>query len=156
MSRGHVKNLDVLLYKDGGTPGNFIPHVSATGHGFPFAIAAINEHVYRLRISEPYSQAFLYFWLSSQRMDTEMRQRGTGAAIPGLNSSAVRDLPILQLPDNLLRKVQGLLDPLLDLILRSAKESRICSRLRDVLMPELLSGRIRVREASHAIESTLA
>lgn len=156
MSRGHIKNLDVLLYKDGGTPGNFIPHVSAVGHGFPFAAAAINEHVYRLRVNLPYTQAFLYFWLSSGRMDTEMRQRGTGAAIPGLNSSAVRDLPFLQLPDDLLKKVQGLLDPLLDLILRSAKEARICSQLRDALLPELLAGRIRVPEASEAVESALA
>jgi type I restriction enzyme S subunit len=148
MRRGHLEHLDVLLYKDGGTPGNFIPHVSAVGHGFPFSVASINEHVYRLRVSPPYSQSFLYFWLSSPRLLAEMRRRGTGAAIPGLNSSAVRDLPVLRPPPHLLSKLQDALDPLLDLILRSAKESRACAQLRDALLPELLSGRLRVPEAA--------
>ncbi len=148
MRRGRLEHLDVLLYKDGGTPGNFIPHVSATGHGFPFSVASINEHVYRVRISPPYSQSFLYFWLSSPRLLAEMRRRGTGAAIPGLNSSAVRDLPVLQPPPHHLSKLQDALDPLLDLILRSAKESRACAQLRDALLPELLSGRLRVPEAA--------
>lgn len=156
MRRGHLEHLDVLLYKDGGTPGNFIPHVSAVGHGFPFEAAAINEHVYRLRITPPYSQSFLYFWLSMPRLLAEMRRRGTGAAIPGLNSSAVRDLPVLQPPPQLLSKLQDVLDPLLDLILRSAKESRACAQLRDALLPELLSGRLRVPEASEAVDDVLA
>lgn len=148
MRRGHLEHLDVLLYKDGGTPGNFIPHVSAVGHGFPFSVASINEHVYRLRIEPPYTQSFLYFWLSSPRLLAEMRRRGTGAAIPGLNSSAVRDLPVPRPPAHVLRNLQEALDPLLDLILRSAKESRACAQVRDALLPELLSGRIRVPEAA--------
>lgn len=156
MRRGHLEHLDVLLYKDGGTPGNLIPHVSAVGHGFPFSVASINEHVYRLRIQPPYAQSFLYFWLSSPRLLAEMRRRGTGAAIPGLNSSAVRDLPVPRPPAHILRNLQEALDPLLDLILRSAKESRACAQMRDVLLPELLSGRIRVPEASEAVESALA
>jgi len=130
--------------------------VSAVGHGFPFSVASINEHVYRLRIQPPYAQSFLYFWLSSPRLLAEMRRRGTGAAIPGLNSSAVRDLPVPRPPAHILRNLQEALDPLLDLILRSAKESRACAQMRDVLLPELLSGRIRVPEASEAVESALA
>lgn len=156
MRRGHLEHLDVLLYKDGGTPGNFIPHVSAVGHGFPFSVAAINEHVYRLRIEPPYTQSFLYFWLSSAHLLAEMRRGGTGAAIPGLNKSAVRDLPVLQPPPQLLATLQRALDPLLDLILRLAKESRTCSQLRDTLLPELLSGRIRVPEAGEAVASALS
>jgi len=42
----------VLLYKDGGRPGEFEPHVTLFGDGFPFDICAINEHVYRLRAKE--------------------------------------------------------------------------------------------------------
>src|SRR5665647_3299372 len=60
MKRGHIQDRDVLLYKDGGKPGQFEPHVTLVGDGFPFSECAINEHVYRLRadlslihISEP-------------------------------------------------------------------------------------------------------
>jgi type I restriction enzyme S subunit len=99
MRRGHVEHLDVLLYKDGGTPGNFIPHVSAVGHGFPFAVASINEHVYRLRIRAPYTgELSLLLVVESppaRRDETAWHRRGhpgteqqrcsgpAGAAAPG-------------------------------------------------------------------------
>jgi type I restriction enzyme S subunit len=147
MTKGALSDLDILLYKDGGTPGNFEPHVSAFGAGFPFDLAVINEHVYRIRTKPPYSQEFLYFWLRSARMMDEMRRRGTGAAIPGLNSSSVKDLPIIIPPSDLLSSLQLKLDPLLITILRLAKQSRELELTRNFLLPELLSGRIRAQGA---------
>lgn len=48
MKRGRIESRDVLLYKDGGRPGEYEPHVSMFGDGFPFNKCCINEHVYRL------------------------------------------------------------------------------------------------------------
>ena len=92
MKKGHVKSLDVLIYKDGGRPGEYEPHVSMFGDGFPFEKCCINEHVYRLRTNERLSQEYLYFWMTSEFAFAEMRIKGTGVAIPGLNSTAVRSL----------------------------------------------------------------
>ncbi len=36
MKSGYVQSYDVLLYKDGGKPGVFLPRVSMFGEGFPF------------------------------------------------------------------------------------------------------------------------
>jgi restriction endonuclease S subunit len=58
MRHGHVEDRDVLLYKDGGRPGEFEPHVSMFGDGFPFEKFSINEHVYRIKVSPPLTQAF--------------------------------------------------------------------------------------------------
>jgi type I restriction enzyme S subunit len=155
MNSGKLKSGDVLLYKDGGTPGNFIPHVSMTQDGFPFGNAAINEHVYRLRIKPPFSQSYLYYWLSSQRMLDEMWLRGTGAAIPGLNSSNVKELPIANPDEQLLTSVLQQVDGLISRVFAAAKESRSLQLLRDSLLPELLSGRIRVRDAELIVEEAL-
>ena len=95
MRKGHVKNRDVLLYKDGGRPGEFEPHMTLVGDGFPFQIFAINEHVYRLRAADALRQNFLFFWLSSDLVMEEMRIKGTGVAIPGLNSTQVKSLTTL-------------------------------------------------------------
>src|SRR5205823_2414643 len=95
MNRGHVKSRDILLYKDGGRPGEFEPHLTLFGDGFPFDIFAINEHVYRLRAKPALGQAYLYFWLSSALTMEEMRIKGTGVAIPGLNSTQVKSLTTL-------------------------------------------------------------
>jgi type I restriction enzyme S subunit len=61
MTRGHIKSRDVLLYKDGGRPGVFEPHLTIVGDGFPFAVCAINEHVYRLRCQKGAGPEFPLF-----------------------------------------------------------------------------------------------
>jgi type I restriction enzyme, S subunit len=155
MKRGRLQDGDVLLYKDGGKPGEFEPHVSMYGECFPFDRAAINEHVYRLRVREPYSQELLYFWLRSSRLMEEMRVRGTGVAVPGLNSANVKSLPML-VPDTVeLRRGQDLAQPLMTQVLRVSRQTRALAAIRDALLPELLSGRLRVRGAETAAEAVM-
>ena len=48
MKRGKVEGYELLIYKDGGKPGTFIPHFSMFGEGFPFDSFFINEHVFLL------------------------------------------------------------------------------------------------------------
>jgi type I restriction enzyme S subunit len=146
MQRGVVENGDVLLYKDGGRPGEFEPHTTLVGHGFPFNEMAINEHVYRLRSRAPYSQEFLYLWLRTPIAVDEMRMRGTGVAVPGLNSTAVRELAVPEMKVESIQRVTETVRPALGLILHRARESRDLARLRDALLPKLVSGKIRVPE----------
>ena len=65
MNQGVLQDRDVLVYKDGGQPGNFHPHVSLVGDGFPFSQMVINSHVYRLRTTDRTTQDYLYYHLSS-------------------------------------------------------------------------------------------
>lgn len=151
MQRGHLADGDVLVYKDGGTPGNFTPHVSAFGQGFPVSEATINEHVYRVRGIDGFSQGLLYWLLRSPWMDQEMRKRGTGVAIPGLNSTNFKDLPLPVIDRSSLDALNQQLDLMLKAMLRFGAASRRAAALRDALLPELLSGRIRVHEAVKAV-----
>jgi len=144
MNKGHVRDGDVLLYKDGGRPGEFEPHVTMIGDGFPFSEFSINEHVYRLRTEPTLPQSFLFFWLSSDGTMDEMRNRGTGVAIPGLNSTAVRELPVVLPPATLLEAFDERVSPLIRRIFANCNESRTLAALRDELLPKLLSGEVRV------------
>lgn len=145
MRHGRLEDGDVLVYKDGGKPGNFVPHVSAFGYGFPVHSAVINEHVYRVRAADGVSQALLYWVLRSPWLDEEMRKRGTGVAIPGLNSSNFRELPFPELRESDSVFLNEMLSPMLEEILRLGAENVRIATLRDTLLPELLSGRIRIR-----------
>ncbi len=143
MRRGVVRDRDVLLYKDGGRPGNFEPHVTIVGEDFPLATFAINEHVYRLR-GATISQEFLYSWLDSPQMMEEMRRRGTGVAIPGLNATALRGMPVL-LPSTTERDAfDELAAPLITRALGAARETRTLTLLREALVPPLMAGRVPV------------
>jgi len=151
MSKGRVRGGDVLLYKDGGRPGEFEPHVTIVGGGFPFKEFCINEHVYRLRTDPALPQVYLYFWLSSQRAMDEMRNRGTGVAVPGLNSTAVREIAVLQPPRHVLDTFEQHVAPLVGRVLASCNESRTLAVLRDALLPKLVSGELRVAEAERIV-----
>lgn len=144
MGRGYVQSRDVLLYKDGGRPGEFEPHVSMFGDGFPFERCCINEHVYRIRANEHYSQNLLYFALSSDATMHEMRMKGGGVAVPGLNSTAARSLLMTVPPPAIVRAFDDVVEPMIARILLCSKESRTLAELRDTLLPKLLSGELRV------------
>ena len=152
MRKGHIESHDVLLYKDGGRPGEYEPHVSMFGDGFPFAKCSINEHVYRLRANERLSQEYLYFWLTTELTLAEMRMKGTGVAIPGLNSTAVRSLAVLVPPRPIVEAFTRQAAPLVTRLLANAKQSRTLAALRDALLPKLLSGELSVRgETAEAV-----
>lgn len=142
----------MLVYKDGGKPGNFIPHVSAFGEGFPVAHAVINEHVYRVRAGAPVTQGLLYWVLRSEWLDREMRNRGTGAAIPGINSTNFRSLPFPVLADDTVNELSQFLDTLLQRMLMYGSEIQSLETTRNALLPELISGRLRVDSQSHAAQ----
>jgi len=148
MRKGHVSDGDVLLYKDGGRPGVFIPHVTMVGNGFPFEEYCINEHVYRLRARPPIPQAFLFFWLCTDFATEEMKNRGTGVAIPGLNSTAVRGVSLLLPTEEILVQFAGLVDPIVLRILENSKMIHTLSLIRDTLLPRLISGKLRIDSIS--------
>jgi type I restriction enzyme S subunit len=101
------------------------------------------------------SQEFLYYWLSSEPILDEMRRRGTGVAIPGLNSTAVKDLPIDIPPNEILEKFTTLAQPIVSFALATARESRLLTLLRDALLPGLLSGELCIREMESAVEESV-
>jgi type I restriction enzyme S subunit len=146
MKKGLVRSWDVLLYKDGGRPGEFEPKVSLVGDGFPYEEMSINEHVYRLRGSDQLSQSFVYLLLASEPVKEELRRRGTGVAIPGLNSTALRTMLVLLPPRHVVQRFDAITAPLLRAILRNSLESKTLAEIRDTLLPRLLSGEIRVSD----------
>jgi len=149
MRRGRVRNRDVLLYKDGGRPGEFEPHVTMFGDGFPFSTCAINEHVYRLRANPEFGQLLLFFWLSSELAMEEMRVNGTGVAIPGLNSTQARSLTVLVPPPSIAKEFDEAVDPAVRRLLAASSESRSLGALLGALLPRLVSGELSAVSADH-------
>ncbi len=151
MRRGHLADRDVLLYKDGGKPGQFEPHVSMVGDGFPMQRAAINEHVYRLRANAQFGQEALYCWLSSKPIMEAMRRSGTGVAIPGLNSTAAKALPAVSPPSGILAAFRQRVEPMFAAVLAQSRQNKSLSDLRDTLIPALMSGAWSVTSAERAV-----
>ena len=147
MRSGIVQDRDVLVYKDGGRPGIFIPHITLFGSAFPFEEMAINSHVYRLRAKRGISQEYLYRYLSSEAVLHWMHMHGSGAAIPSLARDDLKQLPFVEPEAATLERFNKLVQPLFALILVLARQIQNLRRTRDLLLPRLLSGQIEVEAA---------
>jgi type I restriction enzyme, S subunit len=125
------------------------------GDGFPFETFAINEHVYRMRAKPEIGQAFLYFWLSSDLVMDEMRIKGTGVAIPGLNSTQVKSLTTLVPTPDVARAFDAHVEPTITRVLANCNEARSLAKIRELLLPKLMSGEMRVKDAEKVAETVL-
>lgn len=143
MRSGHLQSHDVLLYKDGGRPGEFKPHVSMFANGWPYQEMAINEHVFRMRGTHA-AQEYLFCWLSSDPIMREMEDVGTGAAIPGITRTAVQGLPFVSPPQDIMDAWTAMVHPMFEKIFANCSQARTLSELRDSLLPKLISGDVQV------------
>jgi len=155
MKSGKVENYDVLLYKDGGKPGDFKPRAGMFGEGFPFDSFGINEHVFRIR-SESLGQPFLYYQISSERVFHHFAVRGGKAAIPGINQQEVKSVEFLIPNEEGREGFNNFVQPIFEKTLKSANQSRMLERLRDTLLPKLISGELRTSEAEQLTEEAIA
>ena len=142
MKKGRIKDFDLLIYKDGGKPGYFIPDFSMMGMGFPFDEMFLNEHVFRLNFGKPELNIFAYFFFKTEEIMNYLNSVGGKAAIPGINQKNVEDVEILDLDIPQIHKFGKIVLPMFQDILENSKESARLAALRDTLLPKLMSGEL--------------
>jgi type I restriction enzyme S subunit len=143
LGTGKVSSMDVLLYKDGGKPGEFRPRVAMYGDDFPFSVSCINEHVFRLR-STRLQQEYLYFLISDPYVLADLANKGGKAAIPGINRNDVLSVWATIPPISILSHFYDYAHPSCRNALRAARETRSLELIRDALLPKLVSGELRI------------
>ena len=146
LNRGIVQSGDVLLYKDGAYTGKS----SLALDDFPHAQCAINEHVFILRPNNDVpSSFFLYYLLQNDENKQALSSRASSkAAQPGLNQTEVKTLPILLPSKEDIIKFNSDVSGLMHQIANNANENRKLARLRDTLLPKLMSGELSVSQAA--------
>lgn len=79
---------------------------------------------------------------------TFLRMVGTGAAIPGLNSTAFKSVPVALPPPHLCQTLFSQLDALVSAALGAAMEAAELRTSRDELLPLLLAGAVSPGEVA--------
>lgn len=146
MDKGKVHGYELMLYKDGGKPGTFIPHFSMFGEGFPYDDFFINEHVFKLDFGDKGFNEFCYFYLQTDYPYNWLANNGGKAAVPGINQQDVNSIWIYP-PDNpLVKEYCKWVQPIFTTILRNCSQNVKLSQLRDALLPKLMSGELDVSD----------
>jgi len=140
MRSGIVKNLDILLYKDGAGAGNYI---TLFGDGFPYEKCCVNEHVFILRASNV-SQTYLYFWMEQRKIRDLMVVLAQKSAQPGLNKTNISDIPIVIPDKSTLADFEQVSKPLISMILQKSLVSKLLADTRDAILPRLISGDLTI------------
>jgi type I restriction enzyme S subunit len=88
---------------------------------------------------------FIYFWTKEHVEDLLAWQ--TGGAQQHINKNNVNDLPVLCPSDSAMASYLAVARPAFDRIKECCNESRALAALRDALLPKLISGELRVKDA---------
>jgi type I restriction enzyme S subunit len=143
-----VRPGDVLLYKDGAQIGR----KTYFDYGFPHEQCAVNEHVFIVRAKHAHYQRYLFFWLDQDWMTQEIISLNSNSAQPGINQQGVRALPLLKPPYAMVEAFDRLSKKLTDRLFAACHESRTLAALRDALLPKLISGELRVKDAERFLK----
>jgi type I restriction enzyme, S subunit len=81
---------------------------------------------------------------------------GEGALFKSLSKQQLAGLPVLVSDAAITQAIVSLLDPLTARMMAAASQAELLSTLRDTLLPRLISGKLRLPEASAAVEEALA
>ena len=146
IKKGKINGYELLIYKDGGKPGYFIPNFSIFGEGFPFSEMYINEHVFMLDLMDNGYNAFAYFYMRTPYIMNQLNSIGGKAAIPGINTKDVECLPIFSKGSPYVTKFGEIVLPFIKTILSNCLENARLAKVRDTLLPKLMSGELEISE----------
>ena len=144
MKTGAINGYELLLYKDGGKPGTFIPHFSMFGEGFPYQKFFINEHVFKLDFGNKGFNEFAYFFMQTDYAYHWLANNGGKAAVPGINQQNVKDIWIFSPENSKVKEFGEWVQPLFTTILKNCAQNVKLAELRDTLLPKLMSGELDI------------
>jgi type I restriction enzyme S subunit len=86
-----------------------------------------------------------YAFLLLKYKENELMKHRTGSAIPHLDKNYLASLKIIVPPSPVVENFNKIVNPLFEMIVHNQEEIITISNVRDVLLPKLLSGEIRVK-----------
>jgi type I restriction enzyme, S subunit len=96
---------------------------------------------------------FVYLHASSQI--ESLKRQARGSAQQNLSQQIVAEAPAILPENSVAMRFQIAVEPLFRLWTNQLRQSRVLAELRDTLLPKLLSGSIRIRDAEKPVEAAV-
>ena len=108
----------------------------------------VNNHAHVLRGNGISNEMLLCFF-----QQTDIAPYVTGAVQPKLNQRNLKAIPFPACSINVAGVFEKVVDPLFEQVRLNSDQSRTLTQTRDLLLPKLMSGEIRLRDAEKAVEA---
>jgi restriction endonuclease S subunit len=109
----------------------------------------VNNHAHVLQGKGPFSTEYLYLLLGALRIAPYV----TGAVQAKLSQGRMNSIPIVKPAGNVCRAFSQLVAPWFSRISLLAQENETLATLRDLLLPKLISGELRIKDAEKIVET---
>jgi type I restriction enzyme S subunit len=106
-----------------------------------------------LRPRQSEYREFVYLAATSQENIDRLSHLADGAAYPAVRPEVVLATEVLAPDGTLAKAFSAITGPLIDRMESNKQESSILAATRDLLLPKLMSGEIRIREAEKIVEA---
>ncbi len=110
---------------------------------------AVNQGYIALRCEGRLSNIYVWLWLH-ENMEA-IKGNANGSTFQEISKKNFRPLPVVVPSENAMNAFNEMVMPLYERIEKNELESRTLAKTRNLLLPKLMSGEIRVREAEKQI-----
>jgi type I restriction enzyme S subunit len=109
----------------------------------------------RVRVGTATEPLFMSYYLGEPEIQEWIAQHAIGATMPNLNTSILGEVPVVLPANNEMRQVNERLSGLDATAAHLQHENRTLADLRDTLLPQLLSGKLRLKDAVRTVEEVV-
>lgn len=110
-----------------------------------------------LAVISPRATGFAYLYQVTKLPEfvAHLESKAEGSAYPAVRADAVESAPIPLVPRSEIERFESIAAPLREHAHSLGEESRTLANLRDTLLPHLMSGRLRVKDAEKQVEAVV-
>ncbi len=113
---------------------------------------ALNQHLFKVT-SSTYPKWFYYFWIHEHLDDFRAVAAGKATTMGHIQRHHLSQAMVVVPPAPTLEMLDPIIGPLFESMWRLAVQSRTLGEIRDVLLPRLTSGELRIPEAGPRVEA---
>ena len=115
---------------------------------------AVNQGYIAMPSGGELSPLYMLFWCR-QNMEG-IKARANGSTFMEISKKAFRPIPALVPSAKVLVAFANVADPIFERLIENERQAQTLTQLRDILLPRLISGELRLPEAKANVENTLS
>lgn len=113
---------------------------------------ALNQHLFKVT-SEKYPKWFFYYWTEYHLPDFQDIAEGKATTMGHIQRHHLTSAKVVVPSDDVLGRADKTIAPLLDSIIKNRVQNKTLITIRDSLLPKLMSGELRVKQAEKIIQT---
>jgi len=107
----------------------------------------LSQRLFALRANDQISGVYLYHWLNTDIAKADIDGRASGTTVQGIRQSELRKVKVLTPDENSIGAFSDACDALMEKRSINEENTEQLTKLRDTLLPKLISGDLRIADA---------